>query len=191
MNQGLTTIQAAEVVGRLRWMVDRLAEILGSWAGEADATAAVSLATVARHLDWHTNGLDGLQPDYEAVNAGSHTGPARPEMEVALAAIGTMTGSLERLAVTHRVLLEWLSTQSTLVDAETADHCDAALIRALGFLEVDLRRDRRGGEALLQRLLTDEAATTRVGNAVTAAQRHIAAAGGVFPVASDSGRSRR
>ena len=181
MRTGLTMADTARHASRLRWAVERLAGIIGSWAaGTEDARAAVWLATVARHLEQHSDGLKGLRPGYEALAEAARLGPARPEVEEALDGIAAAVGPAERLGIACRVLLEHLSAHCAALRAVTASHADAPLDRALEFLMADLRRDRGAGEALLAGLDADGLAAVRSADAAASAESRLAAAGGIF-----------
>ena len=177
MPTGLTMADTARQASRLRWAVERLGGIIGSWAaGTEDARAAVWLATVARHLGQHADSLDGLRPGYEALAEAARPGPARPEIEAALDDIATEAGPTERLGIACRVLLGHLSAHCAALRAVTAAPADAPFDRALEFLMADLRRDRGAGEALLDGLA---AAAARSADAAASAESRLAAAGGI------------
>ena len=205
MPTGLTMADTARHASRLRWAVERLAGIIGSWAagtedascgpgrpdgapssigswaaGTEDARAAVWLATVARHLEQHSDGLEGLRPGYEALAEAARPASPRPEIDEALDGIAAAAGSAERMGIACRVLLEHLSAHCVALRAVTAAHADAPLDRALEFLMADLRRDRSAGEALLDGLDADETAAVLSADAAASAESRLAAAGGIF-----------
>lgn len=186
MNEGLSTVQTARVVGGLHWATTRLFELLGQWAAEADRPdVAVSMATSSRHLGWHASDLEELLPDSVLVEGEARTAPHDPGVDAALDAIRAIPGSLERLAVAHRVLLPRLAARCVTIERMVASHQDASLARVLAFLLADLRRDRDDGEALLARLLDDVAAVERANTRVLEAESRLVAAGGLFPSGLD------
>lgn len=177
---GLTLADTARQASRLRWAVERLAGITGSWALETeDAKAAVWLATVARHLEQHADSLKGLRPGYAALAEESRPGPARPEIEAALDDIAAASGPAERLGIACRVLLGHLSAHCVALRAVTAAPADAPFDRALEFLMADLRRDLAAGETLLDELGLDGPAAARSAEAAASAESRLAAAGGI------------
>lgn len=182
MPTGLTMADTARHASRLRWAVERLAGIIGSWAaGTEDARAAVWLATVARHLEQHSDGLEELRPGYEALAEAAR--PASPRLEIDEALNGlaaAAAGTAERLGIACRVLLEHLSAHCAALRAVTAAHADAPLDRVLEFLMADLRRDRSAGETLLDGLDADGPAAVRSADAAASAESRLAAAGGIF-----------
>ena len=196
MSQGLTTVQTGEVARELARATSRLFEILGYWAGQADRSdIAVSLATASRHMGWHADDLAGLEPDSvlldgpesatdtdARIEVGADDAEPPSPLDAALDAIRATPGSVERLAIAHRVLLGRLAAGCVAVERMTASHADAPLARVIGFIQSDLRRDRDEGEALIERLVVDVAAVERVGAAVTDAERRLVAAGGLLPV---------
>lgn len=181
MGQGLTTEQSAAVVGGLLRAATRQFEIIGQWATNVDHHAvAVSLATSSRHLGWHLDDLEDLLGDSQLLAGGRHAVPAGPGTEVAFDAIAAIEGPIERLAVTHRVLLAQLELGCVVLARRTSEHADAPLRRVIGFLAADLRRDRVEGELLLAELLADTETVARVGEQVTSAERLLVVAGGLL-----------
>ena len=186
MNQGLTAVQTAQVVGGLHWATGRLFEVFGLWAAEADRPdIAVSMATSSRHLGWHTGDLAELLPDSVLIEGVARTEPHAPGVDGAIEAIRAIPGSLERLAVAHRVLLARVAARCVAVERAAASHSDTSLARVLAFLLADLRRDRDDGEALLTRLLTDVSSVERVNTRVLEAESRLVAVGGLLPVRID------
>jgi hypothetical protein len=183
VHQGLTAAQTARVVGELHWTVSRLFEVLGLWAAEADRPdIAVSMATSSRHLGWHAGDLEELLPDSVLLEGEARSEPHAPGLDPTLDAIRAIPGSVERLAVAHRVLLARVAARCVAVERASASHTDAALARVLAFLLADLRRDRDDGEALLGRLVTDVATVERVNGRVLEAERRLVEVGGLLPV---------
>jgi len=182
VEQGLTAVQGARVVGELHWTTGRLFEVFGQWAGEADRPdIAVSMATASRHLGWHAGDLAELLPDSVLLEGVARTEPHEPEVAGAVDAIRAIPGSVERLAVAHRVLLARVAARCVAVERAVATHSDAALARVLGFLLADIRRDRDDGEALLGRLLVDIPTVEAVNARVLEAESRLVAAGGLLP----------
>lgn len=178
---GLTMADTARHASQLRWAVERLGGITGSWAaGTEDARAAVWLATVARHLGQHSDSLEGLRPGYEALAEAALPAPARPEVDAALDGVAAATGPVERVGIACRVLLEHLSAHCAALRTVVAAHADAPLDRVLEFLATDLRRDQSAGEALLGELGADGPAAARLADAAASAEARLAAAGGIF-----------
>lgn len=183
MQQGLTAVQTARVVGELHWATSRLFEVLGLWAGEADRPdIAVSMATSSRHLGWHAGDLEELLPDSVLLEGETKSAPHAAGVDGAVEAIRAIPGSIERLAVAHRVLLPRVGARCVAVERASANHSDASLARVLAFLLADLRRDRDDGEALLARLLTDVALVEQANGRVLEAESRLVAVGGLLPV---------
>lgn len=186
MSQGLTAVQTARVVGELHWATSRLFEVLGLWASEADRPdIAVSMATSSRHLGWHATDLAELLPDSVLLEDEVRTEPHGPGVESAVEAIRAIPGSVERLAVAHRVLLARVAARCVAVERVSAPHSDAALARVLAFLLADLRRDRDDGEALLGRLLGDVASVEKANARVLEAESRLVSVGGLLRVGID------
>jgi len=183
VHQGLTAVQTAQVVGELHWATSRLFEVLGLWAGEADRPdIAVSMATSSRHLGWHSSDLADLLPDSVLLEDEVRSEPHSDGVEPAVEAIRAIPGSVERLAVTHRVLLPRLAARCVSIERASSNHADAALARALAFLLADLRRDRDDGEALLGRLLVDVSAVEKTNARVLEAESRLVSVGGLLPL---------
>lgn len=186
MDQGLTTVQTARVVGGLHWAANRLFEVLGLWAAEADRPdIAVSIATASRHLGWHASDLAELLPDSVLLDDEVRTEPHGPGVDAAVEAIRAIPGSVERLAVAHRVLLARVAARCVAIERVAAPHNDASLARVLAFFLQDLRRDRDDGEALLGRLLADVEIVERANARVLEAERRLVEVGGLLPVGID------
>lgn len=186
MHQGLTAVQTAQVVGELHWATSRLFEVLGLWAAEADRPdIAVSMATTSRHLGWHSGDVAELAPDSVLLEDEGGSAPHSPEVDGAVEAIRAIPGSIERLAITHRVLLPRIAARCVSIERASGNHSDASLARVLAFLLADLRRDRDDGEALLGRLLADVAAVEKVNTRVLEAESRLVAVGGLLPVGID------
>lgn len=182
MTQGFTAVQSARVVGELHWATSRLFEVLGQWAAEADRSdIAVSLATASRHLGWHAADLADLLPDSVLLEDQVASEPHGPAVAAAIGSIRAIPGSVERLAVAHRVLLARVAARCVAVERMTEPHSDAGLARVLAFLLADLRRDRDDGEALLARLLDDVATVERVHGRILEAESRLVQAGGLLP----------
>jgi hypothetical protein len=180
--QGLTAVQTARVVAELHWATTRLFEVLGLWAAEADRPdIAVSMATSSRHLGWHTSDLAELLPDSVLLEGEAQTGPHTDGVAAAVEAIRAIPGSIERLAVAHRVLLPRVGARCVGIERAAANHSDAGLARVLAFLLADLRRDRDDGEALLARLLVNVEVVEKANSRVLEAESRLVAAGGLLP----------
>jgi hypothetical protein len=183
VHQGLTTVQTARVVGELHWAVSRLFEVLGLWAGEATRPdIAVSMATSSRHLGWHAGDLEELLPDSTLLEEDAVSAPHAAGVDDAIEAIRAIPGSVERLAVAHRVLLPRVAARCVTVERAAAHHSDASVARVLAFLLADLRRDRDDGEALLGRLLTDLELVEKANARVLEAESRLVTVGGLLPV---------
>lgn len=181
MHQGLTVVQTAQVVGELNWVVSRLFGVLGLWATEADRPdIAVSMATSSRHLGWHAGDLEELLPDSTLLEGDPTSGPRSPAVDAAIEAIRGIPGSIERLAVAHRVLLPRVGARCVSIERAAGNHGDASLARVLSFLLADLRRDRDDGEALLGRLLADVEFVEKANARVLEAESRIVTAGGLL-----------
>ena len=186
MSQGLTVVQTARVVGGLHWVSARQFEILGLWAAEADRPdIAVSLATASRHMGWHSGDLEKLLPDSVLLEEDARSRPNTPEVDAELDAIRAIPGSIERLAVAHRVLLARVAARCVSVARIAAPHSDMPLARVMGFMLEGLRRDRDEGEALLTYLLPDVETVERINARVLEAESRLVKAGGLFPTRID------
>ncbi|MEM7141020.1 MAG: hypothetical protein AAF548_08305 [Actinomycetota bacterium] len=182
----MTAVQTARVVGELHWAAKRLFEVVGLWAAEADRPdIAVSMATSSRHLGWHAADLAELLPDSVLLEDEVRTEPHAPAVGAAVDAIRAIPGSVERLAVAHRVLLARVAARCVAIERVAEPHSDAALSRVLAFLLADLRRDRDDGEALLGRLLADVETVEKANARVLEAETRLVAVGGLLPTSID------
>ena len=117
MANGLSIVQTARTIGGLHWACNRTFEVLGLWAGEAERPdIAVSLATASRHIGWHASDLEKLLPDSVLLEDEAVSRPHSPEIDEALEAIRAVPGSLERLAIAHRILLTRLAARCFAIE---------------------------------------------------------------------------
>jgi len=182
MQSGLTAIQSSRIVEGLRWTALRLFDVLGGWAGAAERSdIAVSLATASRHMGWHAEDLAALAPDSVLIDADTASPVPSGQLASVFDGLSENTDSIENLAVAHRVLLARMSSRCVSVEKVAAANSDEPLIRVIGFMLTDLRRDRDDGEALLERLLLDSMIVKKVGSAVIEAEGLIVSAGGLPP----------
>ena len=186
VQEGLTTVQTARAVGSLHWATSRLFGVIGLWASEADRPdIAVSMGTASRHLGWHASDLEQLMPDSELLKDEAQSRPHTPGIDAAVEAIRAIPGSIERLAIAHRVLLARIAARCVTIQRVAAPHADGPLARVVTFMLTDLRRDRDEGEALLTRLLSDVATVEKAGGRVLEAESRLVAAGGLLPLRLD------
>jgi len=182
MDSGLTVVENSRLVEGLRRTSLRLFEILGTWAGAAERSdVAVSLATASRHMGWHAEDLAALVPDSVLIDVDLPSAGAPDQLDSAFDRLRGGTESINNLAIAHRVLLTRLGSRCVNVEKLATANSDAPLIRVIGFMLADLRRDRDEGEALLERLLVDSPTVETVGFAVVEAEGLIVAAGGLPP----------
>lgn len=195
MGQDLATIHSALAV-ELHWASQQVFDVLSAWAGEVDnAAVAVSMATTSRHLSWHIADLDELMTKTEAdeeirVDTTEADGasevepvPLYPEVAAALHTIRATPGTVERLAIGHRVLLPRLAVECVILERTTKPDDEAdPVVNIASALLGDLRRDRDDGEVLLARLIGDVATAQRVGERVVEAEGRIVACGGLAPI---------
>jgi hypothetical protein len=195
VGQDLATRQSALAV-ELHWASQQVFDVISTWAGEVDnAAVAVSMATTSRHLSWHVADLDELMTKTEAdeeiriepaaAGDGSEVEPVplHPEVSAALHTIRATPGTLERLAIGHRVLLPRLAVECVILERTAKPDEDTdPVVEIASALLGDLRRDRDDGEVLLTRLIGDVATALRVGEQVVDAERRIVACGGLAPI---------
>jgi len=186
-DEGFLTVAATSTVLRdLRWASSSLFELFVAWAAEVEpehGDVAVWLSSTGRHLGEQAENLQALMPD--SVLLSDLTAPGAPgapsaEPEGALEAIRGVSGSVVRLAIAQRVLLAQLSESCESVQRLAEPHADAPLLRALGFLLLDLRNDGDAGRLLLG-ALRDSSTDQHVTAAVTEAERRLVLAGGLVP----------
>lgn len=187
MSQDLVKVPTSRAAVDLHWASQRVFDVLGAWAGEADNPAvAVSMATTSRHLSWHVADLAELLPateDDEDNEDNETPAPLHPAVAEALDAIRAIPGTVERLGVAHRVLLPRLAVECVTIERSAGpdDEPDPVVVIA-GDLLGDLRRDRDDGEVLLAKLISDVVTVQRVGERVLEAERHLVESGGLVPI---------
>ena len=194
MGQDLATIHSALAV-ELHWAAQQVFDVLSAWAGEVDnAAVAVSMATTSRHLSWHVADLNELMTktadaeiriETTEPDGASDVEPVslHPEVTAALHTIRATPGTVERLAIGHRVLLPRLAVECVILERTTKPDEEAdPVVEIASAILGDLRRDRDDGEVLLARLIGDVATAQRVGERVVEAEGRIVACGGLVPI---------
>ena len=184
MSQDLVTVKPSQIIADLHWLSSRIFDVLGTWAGEAEnAAVAVSMATTSRHLSWHVSDLAELIPEPEIEDGDEDPGPLHPVVSEALDSIQAIPGTVERLGVTHRVLIPRLAVECVNIErgSKPDDDPDPLVDIARAMLD-DLRRDRDDGEVILCQLIVDIATVQRVGERVLEAERRLVEAGGLLPI---------
>lgn len=182
-DQTLTVATTASVVSDLHWASASLFELFVFWASEVEpdhGDIASWLSSTGRHLGEQAQNLKGLMPD--SVLLADATGFSAPstEAEEALGAVRAIPGSEVRLAIAQRVLLAQLSTACESLQQLAKPHADAPLLRALGFLLLDIETDREQAEPLLGSL-RDPPLGRQLERGVAEAENHLASAGGLVP----------
>ena len=186
-DEGFLTVAATSTVLRdLHWASSSLFELFVAWAGEVEpehGDVAVWLSSTGRHLGEQAENLKALMPD--SVLLSDLTAPDAPgapstESDSALKVIRGVSGSVVRLAIAQRVLLAQLSESCDSVQRLAEPHADAPLLRAVGFLLLDLRNDGEAGGCLLG-ALRDSSTDEQVTAGVTEAERQLVSAGGLVP----------
>ncbi len=147
VTRGYTVAQTARLVAALRWAAGCVADLLGAWAGEAGADgpeAAIWMAAAGRHLAWHRELLERVQPDSVRMERYRDPVPPDPRLPAAIAEITELSsagqsGTAARLAVAQHVLIANLVDACDEVCAHAAAHCDAALASAAEAMGRDLQ----------------------------------------------------
>lgn len=179
----LTAAATATVLRDLHWASSSLFELFVGWAGEVEpehGEVAAWLSSTGRHLGEQAENLKALMPDSVLLGDLTALGAPSPQSESALEAVRGARGTAVRLAVAQQVLLARLSESCEALQRPADPHADAPLIRALGFLLVDLRNDREAGELLLG-VLRDSGSDEQIDAGVTEAEKQLVSAGGLVP----------
>lgn len=179
----LTVAATATTVRDLHWASMSLFELFVFWAGETEperGDVASWLSTTGRHLGEQAQDLKALMPD--SVLLADLTSFVSPsvEAEEALKAVRAIPGSVVRLAIAQRVLLARLFESCESLQRLAKPHADAPLLRAIGFLLVDIGNDREQGEPLLGSLRNSEI-NQQLSRGVMEAESHLVSAGGLVP----------
>ncbi len=179
----LTVAATATVLRDLHWASSSLFELFVGWAGEVEpehGEVAAWLSSTGRHLGEQAENLKALMPDSVLLSDLTALGAPSPQSESALEAIRGVQGTAVRLAVAQQVLLARLSESCEALQRLADPHADAPLIRALGFLLLDLRNDREAGELLLG-VLRHSGSDEQISAAMTEAEKQLVSAGGLVP----------
>ncbi len=160
----LSARQTERQVGHYVWLERRRFEVLGRHAASvAEAEVKVLVATHARHHAWHASLWEDHLPRRSGPGTRGVVGPRDAGLGACLEAAGHdgQLTTIERLAGAYRVVaVRALATYGRHLErASTAS--DAALVRTCRLVLADQLDDWRQGEAVLQSLLTTEAAVDR------------------------------
>lgn len=181
--RALTAAATATAVRGLHWAAASLFELFVFWAGEVESgqgEVASWLSSTGRHLGEQAQNLQGLMPDSVLLADLISFASPSSEAEEALKAIRAIPGSAVRLAIAQRVLLAQLSAACESLQQLAEPHADAPLLRAVGFLLLDMRNDREQGELLLGSLRSSKIGR-QLNGGVTEAETHLVSAGGLVP----------
>ena len=184
LDEGFLTVAATATVLRdLHWASSSLFELFVGWAGEVEpehGEVAAWLSSTGRHLGEQAENLKALMPDSVLLSDLTALGAPSPQSESALEAVRGVQGSVARLAIAQRVLLARLAESCESLQRLADPHADAPLIRAVGFLLLDLRNDRQAGELLLG-ALCDPGSDEEINAAMMEAEKQLVSAGGLVP----------
>lgn len=184
LDEGFLTVAATATVLRdLHWASSALFELFVGWAGEVEpehGEVAAWLSSTGRHLGEQAESLRALMPDSVLLSELTALGAPSAESESALEAVRVLQGSVVRLAVAQRVLLARLSESCESLLQPADPLADAPLVRAVGFLLLDLRNDRAAGELLLG-ALRGSGSDEQIDAATAEAERQLVSAGGLVP----------
>ena len=184
LDEGFLTVTATATVLRdLHWASSSLFELFVGWAGEVEpehGEVAAWLSSTGRHLGEQAENLKALMPDSVLLDDLTALDAPSAESGSALEAIRVVQGSVARLAIAQQVLLARLSESCEALQRLADPHADAPLIRALGFLLLDLRNDREAGELLLG-VLRDSGSDEEINAATMEAEKQLVSAGGLVP----------
>ncbi|MCY3851497.1 MAG: hypothetical protein OXF75_11995 [Acidimicrobiaceae bacterium] len=179
----LTAAATATVVSDLHWASTSLFQLFVFWASEVEpdhGEIASWLSSTGRHLGEQAQSLKGMMPDSVLLADLTDFASPSPQAEEALGAVRSIRGSVVRLAIAQRVLLAQLSTACESLQQLATPHADAPLLRAIGFLLLDLGNDRERAERLFGSSHDPEVAQ-QLDRAVMEAENHLASAGGLVP----------
>ena len=179
----LTAAATASVLRDLHWASSTLFELFVGWAADVDPAhggVAAWLSTTGRHLGEQAANLKALMPDSVLLSELTALGAPSPQSERALGAIRAIQGSDVRLGVAQLVLLAGLAEVCESLQRLAVPHADAPLIRAVGFLMLDLDNDREAGGLLLA-ALKGTGASAQIDAGVREARAQLDSAGGLVP----------
>lgn len=176
-SRGYSVEQTARLVAALRWVTSRLADIVDSWARDAvdeAPEAAVWLTALSGRLRWHCRALEQHQPDSVLLARYREASPPGEPLAATLDGLAELEGDAARTAVARQVLIPALAAVCAGVQAHAAPHCDSALASAVAMLCDDLGRHAEANESVRSLAVGG----TEV---VAAAERRLAAVGGILP----------
>ncbi|MGH9244795.1 MAG: hypothetical protein ACRD29_10855 [Acidimicrobiales bacterium] len=186
--------QSARRLGGMRWVEQRLFELLGAWAGDVPERAAKPiLASHAAHHAWHTEVLADRLPVARGFDADDLTAPPDGSVVAALDAIGEPgpEHTIERLVGVYRVLVPHLVGAYTEHLARLTIVSDRPTIRWIRFIVDDESADLREGVSLLDSFLDGDAGRERADLHEARIARFFADSNGVAPGGTPRGTAWR
>ncbi len=170
--------ETARRLGHHRWLARRLFEVLGGWVpATPEPPAKVLLAAHAGHQADHAERWARHLPRIAGLGVDERTRPGHEALVDALAALEALAGTVERVAVAHRVVLTAQLADVRAQGAVVSAVADPALLRLTALVAADLERDLEAAERLLAALGGPDA--TAVAAATDRVAAALAAAGGV------------
>jgi hypothetical protein len=174
-----TMLELGAALGADVWWCEQLFAVTGGWVPTTpEAGVRTHLAELSRVAGDHADALRRLLPRPAPVDPAAWIAPPADAATSLVSTMAGISGSAERLAVAHRVVV------TRLVVAWSAPLGASAVgaARSVRHARTDLAELRDAGEALLHALLAaDPALVAPVSGAVERAETGLVAAGGLRP----------
>ncbi len=161
------------------WWLEQLFAVAGGWVETTpEAGVRIHLAELSRVAGDHARALRGLLPRPAPVDPTAWIAPPAAAATALVTDVAGVTGSADRLAVAHRVLVTRLVVAWSAPTGPSA----VGVARPVRHARTDLAELRDGGEALLHALLAaDPDRVTSVTAEVGRVEAALVALGGLHP----------
>jgi hypothetical protein len=139
---GLTIDESARLLGHLRWLEERLFEVLGGWVRTtADPDTKLLLARHSAHHAWHAELLAKCLPDTRDHDPAALTAPAGAEWATLVDELRALDTDPARVVAVYEVVQPALIRSYEGFLAGASPVRDAAGIRWVGIVLTDERAD--------------------------------------------------
>jgi hypothetical protein len=172
------TLEAtARQLGQWCWEEQRLFKVVGAWVvSTPEPSTKVYFDIASQHHAWRARQLEERLPRVAHLSLAELVAPADERAEQLMEALAGLNDSVSRLSVYLRSVLPRRIRAYNAWRSQSSLCSDLSVIRALGFVALDLGQDWEQGVSELEEQLCDRAA---VGRAAAALERyeHVLVAG--------------
>jgi hypothetical protein len=168
----VTLEESARLAGGYCWAESRLFEVVGAWVATTNQTdAKLMFDRHSGHHAWRAGQWRDRLPVLADVDRDALIVAPSPWLEVCFRALADLDGTVTRLAGAYRFALPRLAGCYRSYGEGANPVSDSSGLRTAEMVSLDLERDWRDGELLLQAVLTDDSAVTEAAQTLAALER--------------------